>query len=236
MSKYWSANKITIVYNAYQHYNWWLFHYLHRNHYTECYVVFIYMFSHLWDYFLTFHELYIIFFGLYIWILSRIIIGHIIHFSWNIKTSVLNYIFQIHKKYILPPGTTVTGLSVIDEASMMTQIKDDDEDHQEHHQQNDHQQHLQQHYHCDLQDPSETVDSNDDDDGKIPISLVAIASSALPESGASSPNSLNGSTSQQLTDQVSVVQSQDDMEPHYITVTGECWHIQVILRIRSLYK
>lgn len=119
---------------------------------------------------------------------------------------------QIHKKFILPPGTTVTGLSVIDGVSIMTQIKNDDDE-----------EHLQQHYHCDLQDPSETGDSNDDDDdNKIAVSLVAPVSSILSESdGASSPNSLNGSTSQQLTAQVGVVQSQDDMEPHYITVTGE---------------
>lgn len=41
-------------------------------------------------------------------------------------------------------------------------------------------------------------------------------------SGASSPdNSLSGSTSQQLTAQVAVVQTSEDMEPHYITVTSE---------------
>lgn len=44
---------------------------------------------------------------------------------------------------------------------------------------------------------------------------------ASSTSGASSPNSLNGSTSQRLTAQVAVVQTSEDMEPHYITVTSK---------------
>lgn len=121
--------------------------------------------------------------------------------------------FQDDKKFTLPPGTTLTGVSVIDGVPMVHELQDDD-DHQQHHQQHHHHQHI----HGDLQE-HEATDSNDDD--PISISLVTPAASAHPNSGASSPNSLNGSSSQQLTEQVSVVQSQGDMEPHYITVTGE---------------
>lgn len=62
------------------------------------------------------------------------------------------------------------------------------------------------------------IDQSDSID-ESPITVSTIVPSN--NSGASSPNSLTSSTSQQLTAQVAVVQGQSDHEPHYITVTGE---------------
>lgn len=62
------------------------------------------------------------------------------------------------------------------------------------------------------------IDQGDSTEEK-PLTVSAIVPSN--HSGGSSPNSLTSSTSQQLTAQVAVVQTQSDSEPHYITVTGE---------------
>lgn len=110
---------------------------------------------------------------------------------------------------------------------MIHQLPDDDGDElNQHPQQHLHPHHLPSDLHqSDLQD-HEAAESDDDADHPIAISLIATAA-AHPASGASSPSSLHGSTSQQLTAQVAVAQSQEDMEPHYITVTGEFRHLSV---------
>lgn len=120
-------------------------------------------------------------------------------------------IFEPEKKYILQSGTTADGMPVIDVLPMpLETVETLDED-------------------IDDAEDGEDVDDDDDDniidndiDSKRTITIQLANNVQSNASGASSPSdSLNGSTSQQLTAQVAVVQSAEDLEPHYITVTGK---------------
>lgn len=65
------------------------------------------------------------------------------------------------------------------------------------------------------------------DEAPITVSAIVPTNSdgnnVSGNNGDTSPNSLSGSTSQQLTAQVAVVQTQNDGDggPHYITVSGK---------------